>query len=226
MSTAAAWRWCLVAGVATALAGVGFGAIPGLVPCGPSGGLHAILAFELARSPAELARLFGAEPCRSALIAAQDRALLLDSLAFVPGYTIFLAAAAMALDGRWFARMAILAALFAGLLDEVENALLHHLLATLPGSPAIITLLYWETRTKFVLLAGVGLVLAGLLTTNRRLGAAMAIPIAIGAVFSLWFAATDMHAPQMMIGYAISWAALLLVAGIGALFPRAFSRAP
>lgn len=224
MRLAAAWRGCLAAGLVAIGALVAFGGIAGLAPCGPSTGLNAILAFELARTPAELAALFGQDPCRSILIAAQIRALLVDALLFIPAYAAFLTFAAVALDGRIAARLAMAAVALAALLDEIEGALQYTLLRTLPGRQWLIDLLYWEARTKFVLLGLAGLILAALLAANRRLGAVAAIPVALGSFFSLYFAFIDMHAPQLLLGYRIAWTTLLVVAAIGAVIPRAFSR--
>lgn len=229
MSPAAAWRWCVVTGIATTIASTAFGWITGLAPCGPSGGLGSILAFELARSPAEIALLFGDESCRSTLIAAQARGLWLDGLAFIPSYAAFLMLAAGALrrSGAVVAWLAIAAVLTAALLDEFEGWLLSSILHPLPGTQTLVDMLYWEARAKFLLLALGGLGIGWLLISARKPLAGFAGAImAGGALFSLWFVATAMHAPALMQGYRWSWTALLVIAIIGAIWPRAFSAAP
>lgn len=226
MSAAAAWRWCLVAGIATTIASVAFGWIAGLAPCGPNGGLGSIIAFELARRPSEVAALFGSRACRATLAVAQDRALLLDGLAFIPSYSAFLilGAAALRRHGPVIAWLAIAATAAAAILDEIEGGLLHAILRDLPGTQTVIDLLYWEVRAKFLLLALAMLGIGALLAAVRRVGPAIAAAIlSLGALVSLWFVITDMHAPALMRAYSWSWTALLVIAVIGAIWPRAFS---
>ena len=226
MSPAAAWRWCLAAGLVVAACSWGFGRIPGLVACGPTGGLGAILAFELARTPAGVAALFGAEPCRSALIAAQRTGLWLDALAFIPSYTAFLCLAAWA-AGRRLAWPVIAVLLVAGLSDEIEGALLFAILRGLPGDQAMLDALVWVVGLKFLLLGLATLVIAALLliqwrgfrltewTAARMVGG---LGVGFGAVAALRGFFTG-PAPAMMTGFAMAWFILLLVALFGAVWP-------
>jgi hypothetical protein len=228
LSPRAAWRWCALAGIVTTVASTAFGWIAGLTPCGPTGGLGSIIAFELARSPVEVASIFGTGTCRETLIAAQIKALWLDGLAFIPSYTAFLALAAFALrhPAPRLARAAILIILGAGLLDEIEGGLLYAILRDLPGSPTLIALLYGEVRAKFALLALGALLIGWLMVRDRRPGMVVAVPVIGGSLFSGALIATNMHAPALMQGYRWSWTALLVAALIGSFWPRAFSRAP
>jgi hypothetical protein len=226
MTARSAWRWCFLAGLATMIISTAFGWIAGLAPCGPSSGLGSIMAFELARNPAEIAALFGNEPCRSVLTAAQVKGLLLDGLAFIPSYGGFLGLAALALrtTGPRWAGVALVAVLAAMLLDEIEGGLLYAILRDLPGTPGVIGALYWEARTKFLLLAAAAAIIAWLLGAGRRpAGMIAALPIGAGALWSLWYVATDMHSIELMRGYLLSWTALLVVALIACFWPRAFS---
>lgn len=187
------------------------------------------MAFELARSPAEVATIFGEGTCRATLVAAQMKALWLDGLAFIPSYSAFLMLAALALrqPAPRLGSTAVAAALVAGLLDEIEGGLLYAILRDLPGSGTIIALLYAEVRAKFALLALAGLLIGWLFVTNRRPGMVFAVPMLGGALFSAVLIAGNMHAPALMQGYRWSWTALLVAALIGSVWPRAFSsRAP
>jgi hypothetical protein len=186
------------------------------------------MAFELARSPAEVATIFGGGACRSTLAAGQVRGLWLDGLAFIPSYTAFLVLAAMALrrPAPRLALAAIIMVLGAGLLDEIEGGLLYAILRDLPGSPTLIAVLYGEVRAKFALLALGGLLIGWLFVTNRRPGMVAAVPMIGGSMFSGVLIASNMHAPALMQGYRWSWTALLVAALIGSFWPRAFSRAP
>ena len=231
MSAAAAWRWCLAAGVAVIACAWGFGRIPGLVACGPTGGFDPIIAFELARSPAEASTMFGAEPCRSALIPAQRLGLLLDALAFIPAYTAFLCLAAWAAR-REVARPVIAALLIAGLLDEIEGGLLFLILRDFPGGQSVFDVLLWVLRAKFLLL-GLGTFAIAVLLLIRWpllrftewsvLRFVGGLAIGFGAIAALrdFF---DGPVPAMTVGFALAWFILLLVALIGAVWP--LRRAP
>lgn len=220
MTGATAWRLCALAGLATLLASTAFGWVPGLKACGPSGGAGAILAFELARTPATLAALFGSEPCTSTLLAAQRSALWLDELGFIPSYTAFLALGAWAL--RRSDRLAIVTVavfLIAGLCDEVEGVTMFALMDSLPGTAWLFTPLFWAVHTKFALL-GVGeVLLAAALVRGSWIGKIAAIPMLIGGLMSLWFLFTAAHDPLMMKGHFYAWTALLVVAILAAIRP-------
>jgi len=202
-----------------------FGWIPGLAPCGPTGGLGSIMAFDLARSPAEVATIFGSGACRATLMAAQVKGLWLDGVAFIPSYTAFLVLAALALrrPAPRLALAAIVAVLMAGLLDEIEGGLLYAILRDLPGSPTLIALLYGEVRAKFALLALGVLLIGWLFVVHRRPGMIVAVPMIGGSMFSGVLIASNMYAPALMQGYRWSWTALLVAALIGSFWPRAFS---
>lgn len=221
MTSRTAWRLCVLAGVIAFLCSWRFGRIPGLVACGPvPGGLGPIIGFELARTPAEVAALFGTEPCRSTLIAAQTTGLRLDALGFIPSYTAFLILAAIAAS-RGRLRVAIVAMLLiAGLSDEVEGLVMGGIMKTLPGTPALLDQLYWAVRIKFGLLA-LGTTLIGLAIV--RLGGL--IPLLAGAV--VWIGGMvaiygfgELPGPVMMRALTIAWFALLATAISAAIDPR------
>lgn len=203
-----------------------FGRVPGLVACGPTGALGPVIAFELVHSPADVAALFGSEPCRSTLAAAQRSALWLDGLGFIPAYSAFLifAVAALIRHGQWkWALIALVAG--AGLLDEVEGHILGRILDALPGSQAPIDILFWIVRIKFALLAlataGIGVALAGF----RRWWT-----VAVGIWLVIW-ASRALHGlyptpdATMMTAFAVGWISLLPVALLGAWRPSLFAQA-
>ena len=218
MNRTAAWRWCLAAGLIALGCTIGFGLIPGLHACGPTGGLAPILAFELARTPADVATLFGAEPCRSALVTAQRTGLWLDALGFIPSYTAFLCLAAWAADRR-AAWVDIVMLLIAGVADQIEGVQLFHILRTLPGDAATLAALFWAVRVKFALLAGVTLSLGStLLGLRRPMGAALGMAIVCAAAWAIFSLLHD--APAMMLAFTLAWTVLLLAAAIGAFWPQ------
>lgn len=233
MSSAAAWRWSLAAGLIAFACSWGFGRIPGLTPCGDTGGLGAILALEFARTPAEVAALFGTEPCRSPLIAAQRTGLWLDALGFIPAYTAFLCLAAWAAGGR-LASPVIAALLVAGIADQVEGALLFAILRRLPGDGATLAALFWAVRLKFLLLGLGTLAIAVLLVVHRqrwrwiewnvvRVVGGLAIGFGAFSALGKLFA---MPAPGMMTAFAMAWFTLLLIALLGAVWPLRQPPAP
>jgi hypothetical protein len=216
-----AWRWSAFAGLATLAVSVMFGRVPGLAPCGPSGGAGAVIALELVRSAADVTALFGSEPCTSRLIAAQRQALWLDMLAFIPAYLVFLLSAVVALRraSLGLALVAFNLVLIAGALDFVEGLILFKLLGGLPGEERAFTGLFWTVRPKFALL-GLAEVMLALMLWRGALAAKVAAGVmAAGGVVALVYLFRAPHDPAMMKGYSVAWGALLVVAGIGALRP-------
>ena len=224
MSAGAAWRWCLAAGLVMLACAWGFARIPGLTACGPTGGLGPVIAFELARSPAETMTIFGTAPCRSMLIPAQRLGLLLDALRFIPAYTAFLCLAARAAR-RAFAPPVVAALLVAGLLDQIEGGLLFLILRDFPGGEPSYGILFWVVRAKFLLLGLGTLAIAAMLVGWRTMRWFGTILVGLGAVKALegFFALPD---PGMIRGFTLAWAALLGVAAVGAAFPRLLAAPP
>ena len=216
-----------MAGLCTLAASIGFGRIPGLTACGPTGGAGPILAFELVRSPADMLALFGAEPCTSRLAAAQRAGLWLDCLGFIPAYTAFLALGAWAARGadRRLALAAVAALVVAGLSDEVEGVIMFRLLDGFPGDPGLFGPLFWAVHVKFALL-GVGALLIALLLWRGGswLARIAALLAAFGGVVSLALLLTDPRAPLMMEGHRYAWTALLIAALAGAVRPALVAR--
>ena len=218
-----AWRWCAAAGIVTFTCSSLFARIPGLVACGPTGGLAPIIAFDLARTTGDIASLFGAEPCTSTLVAAQKTGLLLDGLVFIPSSTAFLIFGAIAGGARGRARQLALAIfLGAALSDEIEGFLLNAILDHLPGTPGLLHSLWWAVHVKFGLLA-LGAIQIGAILGNtswrRRIVAGIMIVGGLLAFFGL----VAPSAGSMMQGFLIAWVALLLAALIASFWPRVFS---
>lgn len=218
MTSRTAWRLCVLAGLVAFLCSWSFGRIPGLIACGPvPGGLSPIIGFELARTPAEVAALFGVDPCRSTLVGAQWTGLWLDWLGFIPAYSAFLILAAIA-SSRGRLRTAIIAMLIvAGLSDEVEGFVMGGIMKALPGTPEQLSQLYWAVHIKFGLLA-LATTLIGLAIV--RLGGLM--PLLLGAVVWIGGMATiygfgELPSPIMMQAFTIAWFALLATAIVASL---------
>lgn len=224
MNIRTAWIGCAAAGVAAFTCAALFKTIPGLAPCGPGVTNTAILAFQIARTPAEMAALFGSEPCTSALVAAQKTGLLLDGLGFIPLYTAFLIFGAAATGARGFAKSAIITILaLAAASDEVEGYVSARILDALPGSQGQIDALFWAVHIKYALLAIGTVAIGGLLTAQRRFPArlpglwigAWGLIALVGLFFSPW---------MMTSALTFGWISLLLVAFACAIRPGLLSR--
>lgn len=218
-----AWRWCAAAGLVAFVCSWLFGRIPGLVACGTPSALGPILTFELVRSPADVAALFGGEPCRSALIAAQKTGLWLDTLAFIPAYTAFVWLAARALVAMRVmptARVIVAMLLVGAGCDLIENGLLAHILGGLPGDAATIGVLYWMVRTKFFLLSCATLGMGACLLYDHPNWAARIAGGGIGfggiaGIMGMFHASRD-----LILGPTIAWVTLLVVALVVSVLPE------
>lgn len=200
---------------------------PSVYACGPTHGAGPIIAFELVRSPAQLAELFGPPGCATQFQAEQIRAGWWDALAFIPAYAAFLALGAFALrgDARRLSRIAIAVLLVAALLDQVEGLILFQLAAHWQDPPDLFGALFFAVRSKFALL-GIGSLLLAMLAWRRTpIGKAAALVLAGGGLASLWFLFADPHDPAMMLGHRYAWMALLALAAIGSVNPRWVRRA-
>jgi hypothetical protein len=205
----------VLAGLVAFICSFAFGKIPGLVACGTfagSGQLGPILAFELARTPADVAALFGDGACRASLMGAQNAGLWLDALGFIPSYTLFLVLAAIATSRGW-AKRAIVAMLhIAALSDEIEGVFMWRIMGNLPGSPAQLHGLSWAVHVKFALLA-IGTTLIGLelIRAFKLWPMLFGLIIAIGggaAIYGFWLLPNAM----MMAGFTFAWFAILVTA--------------
>lgn len=226
MTSRTAWRLSVLAGLIAFACSWGFGRIPGLIACGPVvGGLSPIIGFELARTPVDVAALFGVEPCRSALTAAQWTGLWLDGLGFIPSYTTFLVLAAIAASRGWIRRVTVAMLIVAGLSDEVEGFVMGGIMKALPGTQAQLDQLYWAVHIKFGLLA-LATALIGLAIV--RIGGLL--PLLFGAVVWIGGMAAiygfgELPGPVMMQAFTIAWFALLATAITAAIAPSRFGRA-
>jgi hypothetical protein len=222
MTSRTAWRWCAAAGIVAFICSWAFGRIPGLVACGPTGGLGPILAFEFVRTPADVAALFGSQPCTATLVAAQKTGLLLDGLGFIPSYTAFLILGAIGAGARGWIRTAVIAALIvAGVSDQIEGGLLYAILRDLPGTPALIGPLWWAVHVKFALLALGTMGISEGIARGRLVRRLFAALIGPGSFFAL-LGLISAQAGWMMIGFTIAWVALLLAAVTASFAPSLF----
>ena len=210
MNERLAWRGCAVAGLAVAVAGGLFATIPDLALCGPASTADPVLALELAADPAMVAAMFGSEPCRGRLVAAQLQVLWIDAFALIPAYTAFLLFGFYALRRRiaGLATAGAASCLLAALLDEAEGVILLHVLGDLPGTPGLLDPLYWIVRAKFLLLGIAEVLLAILLLRDNWLGKLASVPTLAGAATGLGLLFTNPYNGAMLDAHLIAWAPL------------------
>ena len=232
------WFWLLAvfAGVAVGIGAAAIGNVPHQVACDGNHGLAAILRFELATSPADVAALFGSGQCMRLLTAAMDAVNRIDSAAFIPAFTVFQVTAALALRGyhaghagsRLLALAVINMALVAGGLDMMENFRLFAIGWTVqagnPVSSAAVEPLFWVVRAKFALLA---LAAGGLGVLVSRLGGRtmMVAGVAIIAGAACALAGVMAHA-LLTPGIAAAWIMMWLVAIAQTIRPAPSATAP
>jgi hypothetical protein len=215
-----AWWWrCAGAGLITLIIGYYFGIIPNIDGCAVAGGeqaLGSIMAFEIVRTPDDVAALFGSEPCTGPFLAAMRHATWVDALGFIPAYSAFLICALLALRhyGGSLSGIGVAAILGAAFFDQVEGMWLFAIMADLPGNQGLINWLIPAVRVKFLLL-GIGAIAIGvLLTRHRGLGFLFGPVIALGGLASTSLMIGDQYVAVTVLGNTVAWLALFLAAAL------------
>ncbi len=204
-----------------------YGAV--LPPVPVCGGLPAnyatIIAFELARSAADLQAIFGTAPgaCRTAIAARMDLINWIDSFAFIPAYGGFLIFFLLGLRERSprLANIALVITIIACLADYAENTCLFHLSADPDASSPWLAALPWATGVKWVGL-GVSAALTGLALAMRGgVNLIALIPCFISLVATV-LAMIDPHrfGPFVSNGVTVGWLTVLVYAVAGAFRAR------
>ena len=197
---------------------VKFSALTEVVAAGKCFTQGAVVQFELARSQADLVRIFGPEgsACRASAVAAMDAVNRLDMALYIPSYTLFTVCAALWLAiGRksLLPRLALLAAVGALVGDYVETTALVRLSHMIEAPAPLLPQLEIGTWVKWGLLAAHALLLglAGLTTDPRRriLGVLLLLPTA-----GTLAAYIDPMKYAELMGYAFfaAWIPLLFLA--------------
>ena len=216
MSTRLTWGLCIIAAVVMTVVMVLMGQVPHQLACDGDAVLPPILRFEWMTSTADLASLFGDDPCRSQLSAAMDAVNRIDVMAYIPAFTAFqlLAAWALRWDGRLLAIVAINAAIIAAGCDLLEDRTLFLMSWTARSGQvpdaALFAQLFWFVRVKFGLLAIAAILLGWLV--GRRAGpgwqVARWLMVAGGTVGLAGLVWPQLLAP----GIGAAWAVLMVVA--------------
>jgi hypothetical protein len=202
------------------------------VPVQPCGNLPQnyapIIAFELARSPADLDAIFGTqEPCRTTVVERMDAINLVDVLVYIPVYGVFMAFFFLGMRGRNASlgtlgfRIAVLAALG----DYAENACLMNLTPQLDPASIWFTLLPWATGIKWLGLGVAGAIAAAIYVKSAgvRVWNYLAALLCAAAFLSTAaaIAAPAMFGPLVSLGVGLSWLVYLITAGAASFRPVA-----
>lgn len=190
-----------------------------MVACGDlAEGYQPILAFELARSVADLQAIFGhgASACRTAAEAGFAQVDFSDNFIFIPVYTLFIVFffLGMRAGDPFLSHVAILVAIVAALGDWFEN---HNLvlLAASPDAPPAHALLHlhYATSVKWIAL-GLANFIGGIILGQRGglwnslafvLCAASLVLTGLGLAYSPAFG------PQISNAIVIGWLIFLIV---------------
>ena len=198
-------------------------------PCGNLPQNYApIIAFELARSPADLDAIFGMqEPCRTEVIGRMDAINLVDVLVYIPVYGVFMAFFFLGMRGRHAPlgtlgfRIAVLAALG----DFAENACLMNLTPQLDPTSLWFTLLPWATGIKWLGLGVAGAIAAMIFvkSSGARVWNYLAALLCAAAFLSTAaaIAVPAMFGPLVSLGVGLSWLVYLIAAGVASFRPVA-----
>jgi len=198
-------------------------------PCGNLPQNYApIIAFELARSAADLEAIFGTqEPCRSEVVERLDAINLVDVLVYIPVYGVFMAFFFLGMRGRNASlgtlgfRIAVLAALG----DYAENACLMNLTPQLDPASIWFTLLPWATGIKWLGVGVAGAIAAAIYVKSAgvRVWNYLAALLCAAAFLSTAaaIAAPAMFGPLVSLGVGLSWLVYLITAGAASFRPVA-----
>lgn len=216
MKRPTAWGWCAAAGLFAFAAVTALRVAMAKLGCASPEVPDPVLMLEFARSPADVMAMLA--PCPGPMRHAQQVGLWIDTLGFVPGYTLFLVTAGFAIR-RPTATLAMAFAILAALSDEAENALLLAILGAPVPPVALFGPLAIAVPAKFALLSVAEMLIGGALLrsglTFRIAGLAM---IAGGAV-SLPMLFIEPRGGLMTGGHTLALVALLVAALVAALRP-------
>jgi hypothetical protein len=199
-------------------------------PCGNLPQNYApIIAFELARSAADLQAIFGDETeqsdssCRALVIQVMDAINVVDVLVYIPAYGVFMAFFFLGMRARHASlgtlgfRIAVLAALG----DFAENACLMNLTPQLDPTSTWFTLLPWATGIKWLGLGAAAAIAAAIYvkSAGARLWNSLAALLCTAAFLSTVaaIAVPAMFGPFVGLGVGLGWLAYLITAGAGAI---------
>ena len=198
-------------------------------PCGNLPQNYApIIAFELARSAADLEAIFGTtEPCRAAMIERMDAVNVVDVLVYIPVYGAFMAFFFLGMRERQPARglLGFRISIVAVIGDYAENLCLMSLTPELDPTSVWFALLPWATAVKWLALGAAALVAADI---YARSPGSRPLNLVVGNVCGIVCLCTvaamampDRFGPLVGLAVGVSWLVYLFTAAVGAWRPVA-----
>jgi hypothetical protein len=226
MTSTTAFRISVLCGLAVLALSL-YGAFQPAAPAcgGLAPGYAPIIAFELARSVADLHAIFGAAPgaCRTAIAARMDAINWIDSFPFIPLYGAFLVFFLLGLreQGGRLSTIAVAVVIVACIADYAENACLFHLSGAPDSNSIWLAALKWATGVKWVGL-GVAAALAGAVFARGGGLGYLAALLCLASFASTALAMADpaKYGPFVSNGVAVGWL-VFLIYGLGHAFRRA-----
>jgi hypothetical protein len=195
-------------------------------PCGNLPQNYApIIAFELARSAADLQAIFGTqEPCRSTVVERMDAINLVDVLVYIPAYGVFMAFFFLGMRSRHtlLGTLGFWVSLLAVLGDFAENACLMSLTPALDPSSTWFALLPWATGVKWL---GLG-VAAGIAAALYSSYVATAVCAAVLFVTVSAMLNPAEAGPIVALGVGLSWLTYLITTAVASFQPASAAELP
>lgn len=209
-----AWRWAALGAAATIFIGMSFGMVPGIDACGPPSGAGPWATFQTIASVADVRAMIRPD-CAATFVPALRMSMWLDSLAFIPAFTLLLSAVVIAIrPPRWLLIGTLIILAGGAIADQLEGFSLLAILNALPGTADGVSSVVTAHIVKKCLLAlttaGVGLAVM-LVPGWRRLAGGIALLGGLAALANL-----VVHIGGGEAGLLVSWLALSVVAVAGA----------
>jgi hypothetical protein len=191
----------------------------------------ALLAFQMARTPADMEAVFGREgdPCRPGMVEALDRANTVDLYVFIWTYGAFLLCFLLAIGrggGGPAARLGIVA-LVAGLgFDVLETATQLRLTGELPGTASALLALAIGSTGKYIALSLVTLCAGVAMMTRGGICGTLAGLACIAGSGAAFVGLLQPSSRRLLTaGTAIGWVVMLVYAAVSLLWSGRASRA-
>jgi hypothetical protein len=222
--TRRAWLLCVVFGVAVATFLAWFAAVIPTQTCTgrQPRGTSAFLAYQLARTTADVEAVFGPEgdPCRAAMVAALNVANTVDLVAFIAVYSGFFASFFLALKRSGsvgIARIGFVAVVFTLVCDVLETSMQLYITSSLPGTVTSLVFLTIGDTGKFLGLGLVGVCAgAAMLARGGLLGRLTGAACLVGALMVVVGLNYFPAQPGIPAGGTLVWLATLLYAVMAA----------
>ncbi|CAN5462560.1 hypothetical protein BH10PSE5_BH10PSE5_26960 [soil metagenome] len=205
----------VLTGLATLAITVAFQLLPEVAAAGACWSPGKVVDFELARTLAQLLKVFGPDTCRAPIVTAMDAVNHFDVNAYIPSYTAFEICAAMFL-GLSVRRPLVLAAIGVALValagDYLETLTLLQITQNLDGSADLLARSSAGAWVKFAGLALNAFLLSRICMASDSRRPILAMLLLLPMVGTAFAAIDNSRANLMTFALILSWTPVLLVA--------------